>query len=109
MKVSDLCHVRDRSFEGGAMDTGRTADLRLLGEALANARRGGELANFDLDLMLGSSAEAEEVQRTAVAAYGDSALGWKIGATNGQAQERMSTNQPFFGPLTAGDCHPDGV
>jgi len=85
------------------------AAIQDAGQALAAARR-ERTALADLSGELpADEAEAYAIQQVAVDAYGFERTGFKIGATNPQAQAMLSTDHPFRAPLFAPDCYESGA
>ncbi|OED37333.1 hypothetical protein AB833_23935 [Chromatiales bacterium (ex Bugula neritina AB1)] len=74
-------------------------DQRLLGRQLANARADHELISSTPFESIASLDDAYRVQNQAIAAYGSTQTGYKIGATNPAVQQLFNCNEPFYGPL----------
>ena len=53
--------------------------------------------------------EAYEIQTAVTQRRGQEIVGWKIGATSAFAQEYLSCDGPFAGPVFAGTVHHDGA
>lgn len=84
-------------------------DVEQAGQALAEARLNrtalGELPGG----LPADEAAAYAIQREAIARYGQKRVGYKIGATNPQAQAMLGTDHPFQAPLFTPDCHQNGA
>ena len=85
------------------------ATFREAGQALAEARR----ERRNLESLPGGLPTDEEaayaIQREAIDAYGAERVGYKIGATNPQAQAMLGTDHPFRAPLFGPDCFSQGA
>lgn len=86
-----------------------TVETGAAGQALARARRDREALGALPGGLPADEATAYAVQRAAIDAYGAARVGYKIGATNPQAQAMLGTDHPFCAPLFAEDCHEGGA
>jgi 2-keto-4-pentenoate hydratase len=77
------------------------------GHRLAKARQDGTNAAVNFSLVP-DGATAEAMQDSANLAYGGTPFGFKIGATNEQAQQLLGSPGPFFGVMVDIDRHDDG-
>jgi 2-keto-4-pentenoate hydratase len=78
------------------------------GRALAAARRAGASLAALPGALPHDEAAAYAIQAAAIAAYEDTRVGYKIGATSSAAQASFGTDHPFCAPLFGTDCHADG-
>jgi len=72
-----------------------------IAEALAAARRAGNLFDPPAPWPPATIDDAEAIQRAATDLMGEPVVGWKIGATSPEAQQIMGCDAPFFGPVFA--------
>lgn len=84
-------------------------DFETAGQALADARRDRKALSELPGGLPADETTAYAIQRHAINAYGERRVGYKIGATNPQAQAMLGTDHPFQAPLFAPDCHENGV
>lgn len=77
------------------------------GHRLAQARQDGTNAAVNNSLVPDEKA-AETIQEAAGLAYGGTPFGFKIGATNEQAQKLLSSPGPFFGVMVDTDRYDNG-
>ncbi|MEM7407361.1 MAG: fumarylacetoacetate hydrolase family protein [Pseudomonadota bacterium] len=78
-----------------------------LAEALATARLSG--ATVGAQSAVPSLAEAYAIQADVAARLDSSPVGWKVGSTSIEAQQRLGTTQPGAGRLLKRFCFPDGA
>jgi len=78
------------------------------GERLAHARRANRLVPALSEDEVPDLGAAYAVQRAAVAAWPQDPIGWKIGATSADTQNRLKLAAPFYGPIFAAHSHPSG-
>jgi 2-keto-4-pentenoate hydratase len=77
------------------------------GHRLAQARQDGTNAAVNFSLVP-DGATAETMQDAANLAYGGTPFGFKIGATNEQAQQLLGSPGPFFGVMVDTDRYDNG-